>query len=562
MKQAPILSALAAATLLFSASCNNKSGSSGMMIPKNAAFVVHIDNESLSSKLTWKEIQATEWFKQMSSEADDSMAKKLLADPASAGINTKEDLVFFVQKRGATGVAVFEGSVSDAGSFEKFNHHMLKQRGEGGKTEKDGDMQFIKMGDNAVATWEGDKFTYVVEANMFDAANRISYDDDGNQKPRKKFGPDSLKEVAKGLNDLDSDESLSDDERFAGLLKEDGDVHLWMNSEEYYNALSGSMMSVMSMMKLSTLFKDNISATTLSFDNGQITVKSKQYMSDEMENLMKKHSSKDVNTALINRIPSQNVIGVMACNYPAEGVKDMFKMIGVDGMVNSFLGRSGLSMDDFIKAFNGDMLISVSDLTMKKETETFPGMDYSYTRTKPDMKVLFALSVKDKPTFDRLIGMATEDFKDDPSFNKEVSYKVGNEWFAAGNDAAYVDKFLAGGNSNVAFASKISGHPFGMYVDIQKILASAKSAGDENAAGIDESMKMWQDVVITGGDFKDGYMTSEMVINMVDKKTNALKQLNSYADKMAAAMKKNRHREMEDMPAIDTAIVPPPPAVH
>jgi hypothetical protein len=308
------------------------------------------------------------------------------------------------------------------------------------------------------------------------------------------------------------------------------------------------------MMKLSSLFENSVSASTLSFDNGQITVKSKQYVSDEMKKLLDKHDAKDVSTAVINRIPSQNVLGVIAINYPAEGVKDLFKMVGVDGIVNSFLGKAGVSMDDFIKAYNGDMMVSVSDMTFKKETETYG--EYSHTSTKSDMKVLFALSVKDKTTFDRLFDMATEDMKNDSSFRKNVNYKTSNDWFVASNDASYVDKFLAGGNNNVAFASKISGHPFGMYIDMQKIFASAKQSGEENIAGLDESMKTWQDVVITGGDFKNGYVSSEMVINMVDKNTNALKQLNNYADRMATTMKK-RYENQDVM--VDTLTVTPPP---
>lgn len=554
MKQAPILSALFAA-VLFMASCGSKS-SSHLPVPKNAAFAVHINNSSLSSKLSWDEIKATNWFKEMSEKENDSLAKQLLNNPEAAGINVKEDMVFFMQKRGAVAVGVFQGSVKDAAAFEKFNQEILKKHEKNFTTKKEGDISYLKMDDNAIVSWKGSRFSYAFATDVFSKMSRsFSYNDNEDKPKKNKFGTDSLKAYIKNLYDLDSDESLANDDRYEDLLKEEGDVHFWMNNEEYYNAMTEGFMSVMSMMKLSSLFENSISATTLNFDNGQIVVKSKQYVSEEMGRLFDKHSSKNVNTAAINRIPSQNVLGVMAINCPPGAVKDLFKIIGVDGIVNSFLGRAGLSMDDFMKAYKGDMLVSFSDLGVKKETVSYG--DFSHTYTKTDMKVLFALSVKDRNEFDRLVNMATEDFREDPSFKKEVSYKLGNDWFAAGNDSSYVDKFLAGGDNKMPFASKISGHPFGMYIDMQKIFTSVKETGKENVAGLDESMKTWQEVVITGGEFNNGYVRSEMVINMVDKKTNSLKQLNQYADRMATAMKNKRDEHREVIVDSTTIMAPP-----
>jgi hypothetical protein len=73
----------------------------------------------------------------------------------------------------------------------------------------------------------------------------------------------------------------------------------------------------------------------------------------------------------------------------------------------------------------------------------------------------------------------------------------------------------------------------------------------------DASMKMWEDVVVTGGDYKDGVSTGEFTINMVDKKTNSLKQLNRYGQEMYAAQKKQREEMMNKYRMQDDSVVAP-----
>ena len=83
------------------ASCGKQGGKSGLLVPKDAALVIHINSASLSSKLSWNEIKATAWFKKMheQSESGDSLAQQLLDDPSRSGIDTKKDFVMFMKKK-------------------------------------------------------------------------------------------------------------------------------------------------------------------------------------------------------------------------------------------------------------------------------------------------------------------------------------------------------------------------------------------------------------------------------------------------------------------------------
>lgn len=92
----------------------------GLLVPKDAGVVVHVNSASLSSKLSWEEISQTDWFKDLAKETTDSTAQKLMSEPAHSGIDTKASLVFYLRKLGRGGYAVFTGSVKDPAAFEAF----------------------------------------------------------------------------------------------------------------------------------------------------------------------------------------------------------------------------------------------------------------------------------------------------------------------------------------------------------------------------------------------------------------------------------------------------------
>ncbi len=121
------------------------------------------------------------------------------------------------------------------------------------------------------------------------------------------------------------------------------------------------------------------------------------------------------------------------------------------------------------------------------------------------------------------------------------SNAINDKYLAIGNDQQFVSGFIQGNNNTFDFTSKFNDHPIGVYVDIHKILTGLPSnMGDDSSANkiIDESEKMWENLYSTGGEFKDGgvIMTSE--INLIDKNTNSLKQLNHYFDLIYAEIRK------------------------
>ena len=541
MKRLPILTAWAACLLLF-ASCNNKT--SDLAIPKDAALVFHIHTSSLASKLSWEEIKNTGWFKDSYQKTKDDYAQKLMDDPFASGIDVRKDFAFFLQRRGKGGYNFFEGSIKDAAAFEALCKKMSKVE----KVETDGEWQLLSPDEHSLVAWNKSRFA-VINDMPLGSFNPISNRD--GQVTR--FTTDSLKVFLKEV--MKGDNNLFDDDRFSSLVKEEGDMHLWVNSGSLYSDVSG----MLAMMKVGSLFNGNVSASTINFDAGKISMNVKNYVGKEMQQMMKNWSAKTVDASVLNRLPSNDVIGVMAANIDPKGLEEFFKAAGFDGLINMALAKQDLTLAELLSATKGEFVLSFSDLTMQKQTAMLPsGSDsatFTYSPQRPDFNVLFATNVNQKSTFDKLLNTFSQEGAVLP-----FAYKLDDNWFVAGNKTEPVDGFLANKEVKKPFAEKISGHPFGLYIDFQRLLKTNFTEQSTGKSMLAESAAMWKELVATGGEYKDGASTAEVVVNLVDTKTNSLKQLNQYLEKMFQTSKKNSVAldNKENDVIIDTVTAAPP----
>ena len=322
----------------------------------------------------------------------------------------------------------------------------------------------------------------------------------------------------------------------------------------------GGMLST-----LNRFYKGNVSTGTMNFDDGKITVKTNQYLGEEMKKLMDKYKFKSVTKEMVNRIPSKNVFAVMVANYPPDALKEMAKAMGVDGFINMALGKVNYTFDELVQATKGEIIFAATDFAWPtKPAENTYNEDYEGRSMMPDVKLLLGLSVNNKASFDKLVNVLEGQIKDSVAKRQimsKINFQTTNDWFALSNSPEAVQQFLAGGNNDLPFADKISGHPFGMYFDLQKTIKALPGTMTGMSDMQNVAANTWQDMVITGGDYKDGVTSGEVTINMVDTKTNSLKQMNQFIEKMYQAQKKSReameekYRNYHD----STAMPPPPP---
>jgi hypothetical protein len=517
-------------------SCS-KSNEIGKYIPENASMVVHLNGKSISEKLPWSEVKQGELFKTIYNDtASGSFMKSVLDNPENTGMDVAADLAFFIQQDTAGGYAAFIGTVKDEAKFKQFIQSTTKSAAVA--SEKDG-IQYLAV-DKTVASWKKDRFIIVAEipnTNMM-AYDMPKFDSLGNRMdaaPAAPVASRNLNAEATALFALKKDISLADEDKFSDLLNTKGDIHFWINSEAIYKT-SGMGVGAMAMMNLSKIYEGTRMAGTASFENGKIDVDIKSYSSKEMAELWKKYEGTGISKDMASKLPSKNVAAYIAMNFKPEGLRELVKLLGMEGFANMGTSFLGFSLDDFIKANKGDLLFTVSDI--RKDTSG-----------KTAANVLFSTSIADKASFDKLIaaGKKLGAEKMGNALNNSVFYNTNDKYFAIGNDKAAIESYINGSATAVPpFYDKLSGKPFAAYFNIQYILTSAKAdmpASADSLANVimDESIKLWDNVSASGGEFSNGAVTQHIEINLMDKNTNSLKQLNNYLGLIGSIVAKKKH---------------------
>jgi hypothetical protein len=149
----------------------------------------------------------------------------------------------------------------------------------------------------------------------------------------------------------------------------------------------------------------------------------------------------------------------------------------------------------------------------------------------------------------------------------KFGYNSNDKYFAIALPKELAEKYItANSNTNLDFISKINNNPFGAYVNFQFILkAFAPALGEDSSAKViyDASLKMWDNMYIKGGKFENGAVSQSWEINLIDKTTNSLKQLNQYIGLMGKLKIENDKKRMSAMQEMynDSNAFPPPPPV-
>ncbi|MFZ4059172.1 MAG: DUF4836 family protein [Ferruginibacter sp.] len=550
---------LFAAALFTLASCSN-SNDQGKLIPKDAALVVHVDGKSLSAKLPWDSIKQNPLVQQASGDTTlPPIVKQLLDNPENSGIDTKADLLFFAQKDSLGGYIAFEGTVKDATKFIAFNKQLNANAKE---IQKDG-ITLLNI-DKVTVGWKSEKFVYVVDAPQLGQMDELSRRMMNNDIDVSSTKTRNLESTVASIFALKGETSLEEDKKFTTLMKESGDVHFWMNTEALNKGSVGS--SALAMLNLDKLYKGNFTTATVNFENGKVLMNAKTYAGEELTKLYKKYSGGKVNEDMLKRIPGKDAVALFALNFKPEGIQELIKLTNLDGLLNIGLATLGFSIEDFVKANKGDIVFGLTDFSIPAPDTLSDGTFGMAARQQPEFNMTFGAAIGDKEAFNKLINAgkkAGEKFITGEGVSTDsvplpFGYSSNGTYFAMSNKKANADAFTqsAGTAVNEALLKKLTGSSFSGYVNIHAIMKAFENEAKTDSvatAVYNASLATWEDVFMSGGEFTDGAITQKIEINLTEKNTNSLLQLNRYATKLSALYKANQDQMKKNQAEFDEA---------
>ncbi len=534
------------------ASCS-KTNKQGLSVPKEAAYVVHINGKTLSEKLPWEEIRESPAWSSLSGDtAMPAFAKRLMENPENSGIDHKNDISFFMVTDSVGAYTGVTGVIRDVAKFEMLAAELLNG---GSSSEKDG-IKYISAFPRCLG-WNKDKFILINDSGAFGKWQVSS--DDNLPAAKRDIGA-----ACRGLFALKEGNSLGSDEKFSELVTDRADVHIWINGEMAMR--NDAQLNMLSMFNPGKLYEGNINTLSLSFEEGKIHVHGKWYNNKDLAAILKKYEGGAVSKELVERLPAKDLPAVIAMNYKPEGIKEILKLTGMDGLINLAIMQMGFSIDDFTSANKGNMLLALTDLSVKADSVTYDvaGQRHSFSKVDAKPSFIFSAEIKDKEAFAKLMKAGKKAFEEEmqPGDSNgrapSLAYSTDGKYFVLGNDKGMTDDFLAGKNVNKTIAEQLGNAPITGFANFQLIFKGINPEvfKDSTAKVIyDLSVKMWDKAQLRGGNMKDGALVQDIDIFLLDTKTNSLRQLNTYFGKIVQLQRERREKREV---AIEEDMVSPP----
>ena len=528
-------------SMLLMVSCKKKN-EAGKFIPGNAAAVAVFDGVSLTKKLSWEEIKQGEMFKQAYLDSSLSqMAKSVMDNPENTGLDVKNNITVFVVKDSSGGYGAVTGIIKDAAKFKNYLTATVKD----GVASTSGKIQFITK-DDYTFSWNEDRFYMVSEIKGLDNNPMLGGMD---------FPTDSIRDmdsviipvkstmnltaIAEKLYQIEAKNSLTENEKFGEVMSKEGDIKFWINVEALQSNSMG--MAAMAMLNVGKLTKDSYYTGVANFEDGKVVMDIMSYSGKELSALWKKYEGDDMDTKIIAQSPIKDPAVLISMNYQPKGLKALLELTGLEGFANLGATKFGFTVDDFINGQNGKMLIVIGDVTKDSSGKMEP-------------KGFFTVGIKDKVAFAKIIAAAKKEAGMVPAGKAE--YAVNDNNFAIGTPGIATAYLNGKSNNNYTFLDRIKGGPVGGFINIDYLLNNTRSS--TNPTAMDSlNVAMWDNIVFNGGKFVDGGITQHLELNMKDKKTNALKQLNTYINKMAVEEKKRKELMEKEGPKMNEVVAAP-----
>lgn len=543
-------------------SCKNNAPKETRLIPKDALAVVSLDPNSLSEKLQNGGISIDTILGKIFEKDTTGVEDRKLVDDFrnNAGFNWKEKIHFFVtQKKDSSNTNVTSmnllASIAEAGKFEAFiqtNKPILAK-----KIKEEKAFKYIQEGENTIIAWNKE---YII-ASFYNHTVKPYYD-----TVQMKFiipnKVDNGKELIAQVNQLfaqKEDESMISVKGFGDMFKTKAEGYLFSSTNNLLNSFTGMPLQL---PKLEELVKDNYSAATLAFEDGKIIARSTTYTNPFVSSILKKYAGPTVNLSMIKHYPSANINGVMMASFNPAIFGGVLKQLEVEGLVNEFLKKSGISSEDLYGSLKGDIAVVVSDLGITNNEPQNRNDEVFLIQRKHIGKMIINVPIGNKLSFQKLMNKAVEmgtvvkkggEYRGADLLKTMGLYVVANDQqLILASDSLTYQQYL---QKTVQSAIQpevqdyFKGKSTVMYVDIANTIGGfMKDSTADYFKSMATAKNTIKDVLGSSDNFADGKINAVIELRMQNEKQNSLVTLMSLITNIAVDTRQQakREREMEE----------------
>jgi hypothetical protein len=500
---------LVIAVMVIISSCKQNAPQLAIYIPKDAAFVLEVDVNTIKEKINSSGITLDSLVNMMDKHGSDLH----WSDIENSGVDIKKPFFVFSSainsmQNGNTENAGVIAALSAQGKLESF----LQKEWNAATVKSDKEYKYIDLKDGSVVGWN-DKVVIIstVKQNKQNNANEAL----------------SHQQLTTLFSQKESN-SLASVNEFKDALNKPGDIHFWSNASSHL-----SNIPMLGMTKLGTLFQDTYTDGVIDFQNGKAVVSSETHFNKTFSDMLKKYPSKEIDKSMISRYPQPvNGFGVMAFN--PKLIIDILHYLGYDTMADSYISQMGFSTNDIINAFSGDIAIIFSDFKMEdKPIPYLPGVPSK----RPGGEFLVNMKIGDKASFDKVMtGLVNKNILTKNGDQYQLGFFGGhnfviettsNNLLIASDDALI--KAYEGSTKNSALANdvekEIDDKSAAMYVDIAGMLRKATADDTTTSKTAQTAQATFKNFIASTDKSNGKSITGNLELNFVNANENSLASL-------------------------------------
>ncbi len=528
-------------------------------IPKDAFAVLGIHTDELRKELAWSAITGSGLLDELRKSGNGGQAPAAVKDLEQSGIDFGSTLYAYAKPDTRFAGSMKLAAVLPLEDAGKVMDYLRGHFPQAAMSKVEGRNQAFIFG-KAVLGWNDDVLIVMNPMVRKVAHNEEAHTDtlggmaiDGEPYSWTEEVPDeaaSMQELAAAFRPVKSS-GIDDVSRFAELEKAGHDITFWMSYDalmDMYNSQLGDAagLGMLGMSMGNTLFKGSAMAAGYDFERGEIKGLMRYYASDSMRPVAKEFGREPVDGDMLRRLPTPGLNMAAGFHLSPAAIKLMLEKMNLSGMANLALMSQGLTLDDVLGGFSGDMVMAVNNFHMTQETDTALTDDFpqqSQMTIGSHMDFVFALKIGDRGKLMKLVSLAgganlmRQTAPNTYIFSgmNEGTLVLGDKYIAVSTKATEAQAFLRerGGAMPDAVHSEVSGHPIGAWADLRSIIAAGVTGGTQDSS-VAIVRKTFTTASMNGGEFKDGANEYRLKLLFTDKNESSLLQLLRMAQRLAA----------------------------
>jgi len=486
-------------------------------LPENAKMIIKINPASLGQKMKWEELIKYKMFEDLMKESPEG--KDFFKDLTQTGIDLTQGLFIVIPTNSNNKKVspILCGRLTDTSRFAA----MVKKTSPGKKPVKIGNGKMV-VDEPTVLAWNSEIFIFTGSSNKQTTSNQTVK----TKTSAALTVTQQLTETCKSF--LNKKHPSLSNENFTSLLKEQGDLYLWINNATQPGPQKkGKAQDVVGMLNKNFMKRGNFSSGVVNFENGKVVAQMKRYVSGSLDSIYKKYPLKNINTELLRKLPAGHSIFLGSFNFSTEMLNEIFSKAGADKYIDS-ASKQKIKTGDILAAVRGD--ITLAGMKVYEFTE-----EDSVTQALNGMQVFLTGHISDKDKFKGVVSLL-EKKDSDTTAAKPTKMKP----FVFSNDSVFVvsisqiaaQKFLDAPGSNEEIEKMVSpykDHPSAFFLDLKTIFGfamqtMAKGRSDEENKQASEALGMFDKLISYGGEYSNSSTSSTIELTLTNKDENSFRQ--------------------------------------